>query len=915
MVVFIYNVIKVTSSNNRILKFYMKKIIIFSLALIMTNISAASISAEKNLDNLSWVWSDIYESRDKSKGRRYFRKVFNITEKGEIKEAFIIFACMKKCKFFLNGNLYRESGNANEMAIYSFKSKIQNGENIIAFEASPARKRSGIIGKIVINFESGENMIIPVDEKWKVSKNDSIGWKSINFNDSRWENAVPIGTYGSKPWGIIISPDDNDDFPKFSVPGYAKEMKSLGNLFELHYKPRGLLANIWDKWLVQSMLWPAMSDNQSLNIRRNFSGDFLKKKILKDGYINTDQHRGLGHPSGWPFPHWLQNGGIGWHFSLEGSPAKNWGMLVQKDTTGFIFKGVKQLSLTTEQGLSVKFTKDNAVVETPKFKIKALVSPLVRFEWINKSLNIKAKPYIQWKTEQNNEFSDERKVYFDEIKNAVKRGNVICSIADLSKNKMYDVNDTITQYKISFDNKTGDEIIIVAISAAVDTRHNINNSVFTSAACEYFWWTGEVDFLRQNIEKMRKALRYAVNEFQIVSNKCVFTPWIGHDGRSGIVYKNGKKVIRHGIGIGNNYWDLMPFGGYDTLATIYFYDAARNMAKLEYEISRHPEWKIPDSKEKFSYKSLARLSSAVKTSSNKRFWNNKDGRFVAAIDIENKAHDYGYTFLNCEAIYYGLAKKEQAKQIMDWISGKRMVNSDTSKGEDIYHWRFAPRATTKRNIDYYTYAWSGPESITFGGQIQDGGAVLGFSFHDLMARLEVYGPDNAWQRLKEILNWFDEVQKEGGYRKYYEGHSERGTLQGGGTAGGLGLDHEFFESVLLPQVMIYGFLGFEPRYDGFKVSPKLPKDWPAMRISNIRFHNQVLNITAITGGVTIETTGPATDKMVFLPRGKWKLYYKDENGKIIKTKVVTGKNAGEGIPIKSGKSKFMEALEISQTEK
>ena len=41
----------------------------------------------------------------------------------------------------------------------------------------------------------------------------------------------------------------------------------------------------------------------------------------------------------------------------------------------------------------------------------------------------------------------------------------------------------------------------------------------------------------------------------------------------------------------------------------------------------------------------------------------------------------------------------------------------------------------------------------------------------------------------------------------YDG-SREGTLQGGGTAGGLGLDAEFFESVLVPQVMLEGFLGF-----------------------------------------------------------------------------------------------------------
>ena len=62
----------------------------------------------------------------------------------------------------------------------------------------------------------------------------------------------------------------------------------------------------------------------------------------------------------------------------------------------------------------------------------------------------------------------------------------------------------------------------------------------------------------------------------------------------------------------------------------------------------------------------------------------------------------------------------------------------------------APRATTKRNIDWYAFAWSGPEAIPFGGQVQDGGAVLGFSFYDVMSRIKMLGPDDAWKRLMEI---------------------------------------------------------------------------------------------------------------------------------------------------------------------
>jgi hypothetical protein len=134
---------------------------------------------------------------------------------------------------------------------------------------------------------------------------------------------------------------------------------------------------------------------------------------------------------------------------------------------------------------------------------------------------------------------------------------------------------------------------------------------------------------------------------------------------------------------------------------------------------------------------------------------------------------------------------------------------------------------------------------------------LGFSYFDLMARLKTLGPDNAWQRLQAILEWFREVQNEGGYRAYYA-KPRRGKLQGGGTPGGLGLDQEFLESVLVPQVMLYGFLGFQPTADGFSLAPALPKDWPSLAISGIQIHDHVLDITAEQRGrvrVRVEKSG------------------------------------------------------------
>jgi hypothetical protein len=139
-----------------------------------------------------------------------------------------------------------------------------------------------------------------------------------------------------------------------------------------------------------------------------------------------------------------------------------------------------------------------------------------------------------------------------------------------------------------------------------------------------------------------------------------------------------------------------------------------------------------------------------------------------------------------------------------------------------------------------------------------------------MARLQIEGPDSAWSRLKEILAWFDETQAAGGYREYYKDTS-RGTMQGGNVAGGLGLDKEFFESILPPQVMIYGFLGLRPTADGLAINPHLPKGWPALTVSRIHLHDKVFDITVRDKTISITGTSAGPDPLIAeIPAG-WQL--------------------------------------------
>jgi hypothetical protein len=645
-----------------------------------------------------------------------------------------------------------------------------------------------------------------------------------------------------------------DDFPRYIVPGHEAEMESLRNLFWLHYKDAGPRVALWDEWLVNSTIWPALGAGDELErMRERWKRALTSRPMNIDGYVLTQQHDGPAHAEGWPFPTWMQAGGVGWHFRPIGVAGYEAPPATPK---GWQLHGAEGKDVD-DRGWHLELVVPEATAETPPFALDARIAPWLRLNWWATGLGPE-KAYVEWTTREEPHFGRERRIEFSPIADSdPAKTRESRTMIPVFRHPAW--TGTITGIRLGFVNPERAVVTIKSFHTSSDTRHNVNNLNFIRGSCDYFLWTGDTAFVRENIARLRSAMRFVEREFHTRERNCIYTTWPGHEGRIGVVRTNGTKQILPGQGIGSNYWDLLPFGGEDALATVYYFDTLQKLANLEEAIQRHPEWNV-SAQNAYSPADLRQHAADVKAYFDRRFWNKETGRF-GTVDLDGQMHDYGFTFLNNEAITFGIASPSQERAIHDWMNGNRTVPGDTSTDDDIYHWRFAPRATTRRNIDYYFWGWSSPEAIPWGGQVQDGGAVLAWTYYDQMARLKAAGPDAVEPRLKQIAQWFDETQREGGYRAYYAKDASRGSLQGGGTAGGLGLDREFVESVMATQVMLYGLLGFRPTVDGFAISPRLPKNWPELTISRIHLRDHVLDITA-TGKreLKIVSSNPAASK-------------------------------------------------------
>jgi len=834
-----------------------------------------------------------------------FRKTFDVADPAAITEAWVAFAADDHGTLFLNGTEIGEvetGMNPDFTAKFgSFqlpKELLRKEGNVLAVRVKNTPETPlGLIGKVTLITKDQPPIFIPMDSSWKWLEGEPPAeWLEADFNDATWASAVAMQPNTQGPMSLIgYAPQAPEPtFPEFLVPGANPELALFRDLYNRHFNTFFTCGTLWDAWIPRSVAWPAVTDDPDGRPQFQTTRQYLSlREMTPEGYIATHQHYGLGHPKGWPFPIWTQAGGKGWHFSLANVPFREpFGIFLTETVDDWKIDHGSTVSLGEPNGWIIQTEEKSTSITSPPMDVAKRSVTYVRMEWLAPDLSPQAQPYLEWTTADAPEFSPERRVYFAPPSRDARVP--VVSMIKLPEN--IDLETRVTRLKIHFGNSTPGRITIKAIMTAVETRHNVNNPSYILGMADFTAWSGDLSLLRESMPKMRAGLAFFLKKYRIREEKMAVTPDIGKDGRSGISFNDdGTKVVTPGRGIGNNYFDILPFGGRDTTATYLAYAALLRMAELEEQVAAHPEWQVDRGALAFDPADLRQLAAEIKETAAPYFFNQETGRFIGAEDLVDKRRwDYGFVFTNNEAVYHDFALPDQALKIRDWLDGKRNVEGDTSQGADIYKYRFGPRMTTKRNTEWYIFPWFLPENIPWGGQVQDGGSVLGFSYHDLMAILKVRGPDAAWARLREIIRWYEDVQKAGGYMAYYSGKKENdeGSMQGGGIGnGGLGIMREFQETLLLPQIMIDGFLGLHPRMDGLQIRPSLPKDWPSLTLTRIGFQGAVYSITAkADGGITVECTAGALIQpaRLFPPDGAWK----DSNGR-----VYSAEEAAKGIPL------------------
>lgn len=502
--------------------------------------------------------------------------------------------------------------------------------------------------------------------------------------------------------------------------------------------------------------------------------------------------------------------------------------------------------------------------------------------------------------------------------------------------------DTVTGMKIEilFKNGINAQVKIDRIALAFDGRQINNNSAFLSAAAYCYKYTQDEEWLEQNLPKFRKAMQfyftYCTQEGEELATKANF---VGHDGSSNYGrIAQGQWSAGVGHGIGDGYWDCISNPLIDAYTNIYYYKALQAMAYLEGAaaeagISSSEEVRAlkPDVSGYESYSQtqagLEQKAEAVAERFREYFWNEETGRFclgylndddagllAGALD---KTVDFGYTKYNQEAVDLGLATQQQAESIMSWINGERTVAGDTSTGEDIYRYEFAPRFSTKVNDYQYWFNYNGTPSGSYAWdkQIINGGASLQNAYYDLAAEMAVNGTESAFGKLKNLQSWYEKVKEVGGtgtsfYRDYYL--LEGVTPQGNGRSGVVGVDSEFVEATLLYASVPLLFFGLDSTAAGtLNIAPALPDSLTFWKMENVTFGDVMYDVTVGKNFVQINSVSAQNDYKVCVslpkPSGSFTVRQHDRVLEEGKDYTVQGDKVVITVPLTNGRIQTVSA--------
>jgi alpha-L-rhamnosidase len=168
--------------------------------------AAAAMKKLLNLESSRWIWTAGARAGDQAPGKAYFRKVIQIPTGRSLKQATFLLAADDGFQLFVNGHPSGQGSTWQKAAFLDVTGRLQPGANALGIEVTNGGERptpAGVIGRLVVAYDDGQTLVVPVDASWQTSRNAGERWSWADFDASSWPAAAEIAAFGDQPWGKV----------------------------------------------------------------------------------------------------------------------------------------------------------------------------------------------------------------------------------------------------------------------------------------------------------------------------------------------------------------------------------------------------------------------------------------------------------------------------------------------------------------------------------------------------------------------------------------------------------------------------------------------------------------------------------------------------------------------------------------
>ena len=182
-------------------------------------------AADDKLMNIQGLkWAQVNGGKDGSNS--YLRRSIELPKGRKVRRAVLALYAYNFCEAAVNGVPVGQAMHWDRTARLDVTKALHSGLNVVTLTASHTDPYNpAVIGRLVVQFESGEDLVIPIDDKWKASQQAADGWEKPAFDDAAW---VAAKVFDGTPWR---GPDSVSDLARMPAP-YLRKDFTVGQSFK-----------------------------------------------------------------------------------------------------------------------------------------------------------------------------------------------------------------------------------------------------------------------------------------------------------------------------------------------------------------------------------------------------------------------------------------------------------------------------------------------------------------------------------------------------------------------------------------------------------------------------------------------------------------------------------------------------------